>query len=1295
MKKLITSALVFLSVCLSAFESEYSFHHFHAGESGLSFDDVKCIIQDTRSNIWVGTRYGLNRFDGISFTSYFKSDLHTGSDFIRCLYMDKNGILWIGTGSGLAVYDFTSDTFINPYPEITEQIMSIVPDSSGNLYIGTSPNGAILCIRTSGEIVRQDIFHGLVTTSVPRLAINGNDDTVIYAYCDNIYSFDRDSGAISPLPGILADYFKGDDIGSMIFSPKSNVLLYVLGKRYGLCEVNLKAATVKTLFSTGGVQKFTNMRLDSDRNLWLASTSGLIRYNLNSGRSEYIKSRKGDKFSLADNNITCSFEDNQGNLWVASAYEGLNCAARSHSKFHKFHITSSGTSLSGCNIKSAVQDSTGIVWIASENNGLLSFDPRTGIIDETGVKVGLPVITSVCIDGERLWLGSRAGIYSFDTGTGKVGKFYSTLNGGDYRVLAIAKLSSGTIIASATGGVMKYDRAKDKFTYIPEIDCSDADVLAEDRFGTIWMATYAAGINACDKDLSECRKYGESHGIPNATSYVMVDDMDNEVWALSFGSGFFRYDRENDTFIKYDRACVPSLPGDIFYASLRDTKGRLWLSSDKGLVCFDPALKSAKCLGTSYGLLDDIYSPVALKLMSGEFLFASKNGFVTFNPLNVMDSDYRLEAGVSRLVVSDRTVIPGPDSPIMENVDVADTIHLNPMENAFSLNVGMAKNMFVPGTVYASLSDFDQAPKEVPSTGTLSWFGIPAGTHSLRLFSYDSSGNEYDVHKKMTVVVDPPFWASGTGVLIIILLALFTILAAVLAVTYFSRRRQDMKLKEFCQRQEAEAVHEKMDFFSNVIHEIKTPLMLIRTPLKNLASMEEVPESAKAELQVIENSSASMDKLVKELLDFVRVEETGYLITRQNVDLIDRTAFICFNFSDTAKSRNLTLDFNHSAQSLPVAVDSKAFDKILNNLLGNAVKFAESSICVKVETEGDRAVIRVSNDGNHIPEDRRAEIFKPFVLFRDETAPYTPGFGIGLAYARTLTELLGGTLELSPETDRTEFILSLPNITVPENGETAETETSTAGDGRKSILIVEDNPELLGYLKTKMEADYNVIAVDSAEAALKVLGEQQISLVLTDIGLTRMSGIQLCSKITSNFATSHIPVVMISAISSESTKVKCMESGATMYIEKPFTIEYLTSCIGSILNRTPEVAGLATFNVTDKDAEFLKRLEKVVADNIGDDTFSVKQLENELMMSHTALYKKTMGLLNTSPVDYIRSRRLTIAAQLIRQNGVFISEVCYKVGFSSPSYFTKCFREAYGMAPSEYARKYSTDNNEQ
>ena len=488
-----------------------------------------------------------------------------------------------------------------------------------------------------------------------------------------------------------------------------------------------------------------------------------------------------------------------------------------------------------------------------------------------------------------------------------------------------------------------------------------------------------------------------------------------------------------------------------------------------------------------------------------------------------------------------------------------------------------------------------------------------------------------------------------------------------------------------------------MTFFSNIIHEIKTPLTLIRTPLQKILSSGSCTADLREEMEVISNSTDYMNDLVKELLEFVRLEEHGYVLDLKSIDVVERLGFLTFNFYETAKDRNIKLQFSHAPETLVCAIDTNAFRKIINNLLDNGVKYAESYIKVDLYCDGDDFVVSFKNDGAAIPISRRESIFKPFVQFSEDVSPYSQSFGIGLAYARNLAELHGGTLTLGECDKYTEFVLRLPVKDIP-SGETVEEnlEEIVKRSDLPLALVVEDNAGLLTYLKKNLKQEYNVMGVQSAEKALTLLMTYKADIIITDIALQGMSGIELCQKVNSSNDLAHIPVIVVSAISSVETKMKCMESGATNYIEKPYSMDYLKACIKSALDKKATmratyggtmVSDVLPDTLINRDEDFVFRLEKIVSENLSNPSFSSTQLGEQLYMGHSTLNRKMKALYDTTPNDYIRTKRLAKAAEMLECGNYRVNEVCYAVGFNSPSYFAKCFKKAYGVLPVEWSKK--------
>ena len=1285
----------------AAVSGHYQFHHFDTSSSGLSFNDVRCLLQDSRGYVWVGTRYGLNRFDGSRFKAYHKDCLGTLSDYIYCLYEDSLGNIWVGTGNGVTVYDYAMDSFVPVRSAsgvcFAGRIFCMDQDSSQQLWMGAGNACIYSCdpVRRVLQEHRMDDFPD--NTMIIRMAIDRNDRIYLSLYCDDIYIYDAHAGSIEPLAtGSLEGYFRGDDIAGIVVNPKSNDLIFVAGKRSGLCELDLRKGKVRTMLPPDKNQKYGSIHLDTSYNIWISTTAGLYCYNLPSGDCERIVCVDGDRFSMADSDVSCSMVDAAGNLWVGTTYHGLDCAAVRQKLFHKVYRTSDGESLHACNIKGVVQDSRGRIWLASEKLGLMEYLLDADKLVRRSTERFAAGLTSICLGEGVLWLGSRTGVYRYNPDTGEL-KYYPSLSSGDYRVTSLCSLMSGRLLVGTTAGVMEYDASRDTFVD-SGINCISVDVMAEDSFGVVWMASYSDGLYAWDAHNDKMISHWSGGDFPNMMSSVIVDDSD-EVWALSFGSGFLHFDRQEGTFVRFDCATLPSLPSDVFYYAIPDTKGNLWMSTDSGLVCFNLASMTVKKHSSLDGLLDDAYSVPALRLSSGRMLFTSVNGFVMLDPVEVMGQERYLSADITDLRLPSGVVIPSASGPLSCNVNLADTIHLPSGHNSISFFVATPHSMFSPVSLFARLSGRDAQPQEITASGLVSYADLPHGSYTLELLADSGTGGKIQVHKPVNVIIDPPFWQSRAGLAILVLLCSLVLLLLTLYLYRSGRKKQERALQEYKQSKDEELFKEKINFFFNIIHEIKTPLMLIHTPVRNLISMDEIPQGAMAELEVIKNSSDYMDNLVKELLEYVRMEEFGYTAHKHNMDLIERLQYICLNFKDAAKNRNITLSlFHEGLDSLVMAADIKALNKIFTNLLHNAVKYAQSRIDVCVSLVGDNLVrVSFSNDGETVPEDRRREIFKPFVQFSEDKAPYTQSFGIGLSLARSLAEAQGGSLVLEPS-EQTEFVLTLPLEVFAEAVRTDDAlpVLEQGASSKHTVLLVEDNADLLSYLALKLGDEYNVVPAASAESALDIVDKRKIDIIATDIGLSAMSGIDLCRKICSNFTTSHIPVVMISAISSEQTKIKCMEMGASVYIEKPFTIDYLKACIAGILSTRSslkthlclsgvERTDLSAFNIEDKDSAFLSKLESIVMKHIAEDDFSVKQLESELYMSHTALNKKMNGLLNMAPVDYIRTKRLSIAAHLIASGEARINEVCYSVGFTSPSYFTKCFKSIYGVTPSKYA----------
>ena len=1180
----------FLLAVLPALSSSPRFTHLDRTSSGLCYDGVKTILEDSRGDMWFGTYRGLSRYDGSLLKNYDRRDFGVDSDHVSSLAEDSEGNIWIGTDSGVVIFDRRKGRF-RPLAGhvVSSRVFTMARDSRGTMWVGI----------LGRELYRCDGGDGLSLApgtedleDVYRIAFDWQGRPLVVSYCKDIYCYE--SGELRPLCG---DSFQYDDVaGIASCTVDGGSLVYVAAKRNGLCVVQPGAAQPQRLLSVSSDQRPTAICAEDGR-LWMCTTGGLICYDTYTGVCMDYHADAGDPFALSEDFTTCSLADSKGGLWVGTNSGGVNYYHPDHDRFEKFWRTSGGEGLAGCIVRAFAEGDDGRVWIATERRGLLVMEPGGDLPEPFSPDARLPRnITALASDGSDLWIGSQQGLWRLDTHDSHA-VYYPVLGSvgeeNDNRVVSLFRTSSGDIYVCTPVGVRRFNRSSGTFDFVEALKGITVEQMAEDGHGMLWLASYSQGAYRYDPRTGNVSAYGIQFGrgpVHEMTSSLCVDSR-GAVWVIGFSSGFYRYDSPSDQFRRFDRASLPQLPTDLYLSALSDQRGRLWLSSDAGLVEFDPASLGVHTFTTADGLLSDGFRKSGLRLSDGRMLFGCADGFVAFNP-----SDFR-----------------------------------------------------------------DPQPAPAPSPG---------------------------------------FWQTAGGMLcLFLLIALAVSLFIVLPVYLLVRRGERRAARERDRRREAEVYTEKLNFFSNVIHEIKTPLTLIRTPLQNLISSGEPTKDQLADLQIISNSTDYLDQLVKELLEFVSVEEHGYVPDLRNTDIVERLGFVCYNFSETAKNANIRLSYKADPERIETAVDTKALSKIFNNLVHNAVKYSESWIKIRAGVEDGKVVVHFCNDGAPIPTERRESIFLPFVRYTNSRSEYMQSFGIGLAQARKLTELQGGTLILSDREDCTDFVLTLPLRQAARTAANPEEEPEDAGlaqgggdTGKPLLLVVEDNADLASFLRRKLRKTYRVIAVPSAEQALEHLAKVKVDVLLTDIGLESMSGVELCRKVSQDKELSHIPII-ISAISSTETKIKCMENGATIYIEKPFSQDYLEACIKGVLDKRRVqkeawrgIPDSPRINLQDRDEDFLKRLDKLINDNMGDSTFSNKQIEESLYISRSSLNRKVKALLGTTPNGYVHKKRLAEAARMLAEGKARINEVAYAVGFNSPSYFAKCFKEAYGKLPAEYMK---------
>ena len=610
------------------------------------------------------------------------------------------------------------------------------------------------------------------------------------------------------------------------------------------------------------------------------------------------------------------------------------------------------------------------------------------------------------------------------------------------------------------------------------------------------------------------------------------------------------------------------------------------------------------------------------------------------------------------------------------------------------------------------LDGFDTDWLTVGESPIVTYSNLRYGNYIFKVKVSNSDGvwNEEGVSLKVQIL--PPFYLSICAYFIY---ALLIIGCSLYAVMYFKRRsnyKHRRQMEKFEQEKEREVYHAKIDFFTNVAHEIRTPLTLIKGPLENIILKKQVDAETREDLNVMKQNTERLLNLVNQLLDFRKTESQGFRLNFTECNVTEILKETHKRFTSLAKQKGLNFVLNVPEQDFYAHINQEAFTKIISNLLNNAVKYAETYVYLlldlnEVETE-KRFYVRTVNDGGIIPDEMKEEIFKPFIRFNEEdNGKVTTGTGIGLALSRSLAELHRGNLMMLEGEEANTFCLMLPveqdsviklvvEPSFVESNKVTERQVGLMENkaNKSVILVADDNPDMLSFVVRQLENSYIVLTATNGVEALEVLDSNEVTLIVSDVVMPRMDGFELCRVIKSKLDYSHIPIVLLTAKTNIQSKIEGLELGADAYIEKPFSVEYLQACIANLINsreklrqaftQSPFVAA-NTMALTKADEEFIKKLNEIIQNNYHNPDFSMDDIVDSLNMSRSNFYRKIKGVLDLSPNEYLRLERLKRAAQLLKEGNARVNEICYMVGFNSPSYFSKCFQKQFGVLPKEFA----------
>ncbi|CDA86810.1 two-component system sensor histidine kinase/response regulator [Bacteroides sp. CAG:754] len=1338
MKKALTLLLCFICYQISCHAQVADEHYYFKNlsvQNGLSQNTVNTILQDKQGFMWFGTKDGLNRYDGLSFRKFKhddRSQRSIGNNFITALYEDEKGNIWVGTDVGLYIYYPEKDFFEHftglsaENTKIEHTVTAISGDNQGCVWVAVESQG-LFCYELEKEKLRNYTLENFsfLTTNVQTFAFDNSGTLWIGCYGDGLfYSKDRLKTLhpyLSPVDN--KETYANDVVISLVKGAYN--CLYVGSLKGGVKELNLTSNKLHDLLlaDENGESVFCReLLVASDNELWIGAESGLYIYNLRLGKFVHLRSSINDPYSLSDNAIYSLCKDREGGIWIGSYFGGVNYYPRFYTNFEKYYPKGTENGLHGKRVREFCQDNQGILWIGTEDGGLNRFNPKTKTFSFFTPSNAFTNVHGLCLIGDHLWVGTFSkGVKVVDTRTGAIVKTYRKTDSPrsliDNSVFSICRTATGDIYLGTLFGLLRYNKQSDDFDRIPELNGRFVYDIKEDSGGNLWLATYANGAYCYNVSEKKWKNYLHDENNPKSLPYDKVvsifEDSHRQVWLTTQGGGFCLFHPETETFTSYNLA--DGLPNDVVYQIVEDKDGLFWLTTNNGLVCFQPTTGAMKVYTTSNGLLGDQFNyRSSFETEDGTIYLGSIDGFVAFNPKNFSENKSLPSIVITDFLLFGKEVYVGePGSPLEKSITFSDELVLQSNQNSFSFRVA-ALDFQAPrmSKIMYKLDGFDADWLTVGESPIITYSNLRYGNYTFRVKVSNSDGvwNEEGISLKVHIL--PPFYLSVWAYIVYALLIIGCSLCAVMYFKRRSNRKHRRQMEKFEQEKEREVYNAKIDFFTNVAHEIRTPLTLIKGPLENIILKKQVDTETREDLNVMKQNTERLLNLVNQLLDFRKTESQGFRLNFAECNVTEILRETYRRFTSLAKQKGLNFVLNVPEQDFYAHVNQEAFTKIISNLLNNAVKYAETYVHLFLNLNGTGAekkfYVHTVNDGVIIPDEMKEEIFKPFIRFNEEEdGKITTGTGIGLALSRSLAELHQGTLTMLEGEEANTFCLMLPVeqdsviklVVEPNFVEASKVSERQVGlmenkANKPTVLVVDDNPNMLSFVVRQLENSYIVLTATNGVEALEALDINEVTLIVSDVVMPRMDGFELCRVIKSKLDYSHIPIVLLTAKTNIQSKIEGLELGADAYIEKPFSVEYLQACIANLINsreklrqaftQSPFVAA-NTMALTKADEEFMKKLNEIIQNNYYNPDFSMDDIVDLLNMSRSNFYRKIKGVLNLSPNEYLRLERLKRAAQLLKEGNARVNEICYMVGFNSPSYFSKCFQKQFGVLPKEFA----------
>lgn len=1314
-------------------------------EKGLSNNYVVSIAQDKQGFLWFATEEGLNKFYGTRFITYLKNeDLTrqgiTGNE-LNCLLDDpQDSILWIGTQrAGLNAYDYVNNTFLcyrhdgeNPESLITDDVTKIVAATDGNLWITTYWRGVDYFDKKAGKFIHYN------TQTVPGLAsdniwsvVDGGDGKLYMGHVHHGFSvlslkdkkvknFMHDPEDPVSLPGngvtciykdLSGNIWLGTDRGLALFNPEAENFIHFHHSEDGVPH---------TVF---------DIRQFDGNKLWIAMEFGGIAIldltqrmflSPDQVRFQYIK-EGDDEYSLSNSTVRCLFQDSFKNVWAGMWGGGINFLSHESSYFNVYSyspIQHSGSSLNNKTASSVCVARDGKLWIGTDGGGINVFDKGKRVAvykEETGDLTDNSIQAALCDSEGNLWFGSfMGGVDFYDVKKKSFHQIFPKDKTGE-DVRALYEDAEYVWIGTSNGiyKVRLHDKGiADHYT----VENNLVRCISKDNLNRLWIGTFGGGLGVFDEHFQCVKLFNVTSLFPSNTINTVYMDSQNRMW-IGTGEGLVCFPSSQSWDYKVYRS-EEGLSNVHIRAITEDNHGNIWVSTNKGISC----LLKDKEVFYNYDHWDNVpmgnfMSGSVAEAKDGTLYFGSINGLCRFNPDQVLEK----RESPAAIITEMRIFGPLRDTDSNEKVMALEgqsEVRLSYMQNNFSVTFNIQNYALADQVEYAyMLKGLENSWYTVTDPNNVTFRNIPPGNYCFQVKTRIRNQEWADEIASLDIRIDPPVWLTWWA-------KLFYILSGV-SVLYFIlhayKKKLDMEslyeLEKKNHEQEQELNNERLRFYTNITHELRTPLTLILGPLEDMQKSNSLSGKDSQKISVIHQSAIRLLNLINQILEFRKTETQNKKLCVSRDNLAALVHEIGLKYKELNRKPEIDFCLEIEQEDMSLFFDKEVVTIILDNLISNAIKYTEKGTITLglhqvVRNNIHHTEISVSDTGFGIAPDALPHIFDRY--YQEGSEHQASGTGIGLALVKNLVVLHEGEIrvESSLNVGSTFYVSLLTDNTYPHVLHADSTEkTSDEKDekeeniepvhsGKRILLIVEDNRDICDYIVESFSDDFEVRTAANGEQGLEQALGCIPDIIVSDIMMPVMNGIVMCRKLKEDLRTSHIPIILLTAKDSLQDKEEGYQVGADSYLTKPFSATLLHSRIHNLLESRKLLAERFNTNsiLIDKraavaesmnklDNEFLEKINKLIEDRLSSEKIDIGYLSDAMCMSNSTLYRKMKALTGLSTNEYIRKIKMQYAERLLLEGKYNISEVAFKVGINSTVYFRQCFKDEFGMAPSDYLKK--------